>query len=253
MILGIVKFLAQRNQRPGPLQNRRPVQVEKGDNLQRCPGKNAAWISGKSVRLVNFVFLARSQRYAVSKKLTWDPKKGSRNGSPNKTHGFSGANFGKSVSFRVGKTPQISVWSYPTGLGARSQKYKPFEISEFVPDFPRIFFPNLCRFSFAHIRNKFWCNRCTGNKFSFCFPRWCFQAFFYFHPEPWGFMIQFDELIFSKGLVQPPTSSLRGTRQWHGPSVGPSKEDSKPQESLWVAIPAAFLGSGSEFFMRCLP
>ena len=59
-----------------------------------------------------------------------------------------------------------------------------------------------------------------------------FKHFFIFTPEPWGFMIQFDELIFSKGLVQPPTSSLRGTRQWHGPSVGPSKEDSKPQESL---------------------
>ena len=31
---------------------------------------------------------------------------------------------------------------------------------------------------------------------------------FYFHPDPWGFMIQFDLriLYFSKGLVQPPTS-----------------------------------------------
>ena len=29
---------------------------------------------------------------------------------------------------------------------------------------------------------------------------------FYVHPEPWGFMIQFDEHIFSNGLVQPPTS-----------------------------------------------
>ena len=29
--------------------------------------------------------------------------------------------------------------------------------------------------------------------------------FFNFHPDPWGFMIQFDEHIFSDGLVQPPT------------------------------------------------
>ena len=31
------------------------------------------------------------------------------------------------------------------------------------------------------------------------------QRFCYFHPDPWGFMIQFDEHIFQTGLVQPPT------------------------------------------------
>ena len=31
------------------------------------------------------------------------------------------------------------------------------------------------------------------------------QTFCYFHPDPWGFMIQFDEHIFQTGLVQPPT------------------------------------------------
>ncbi len=33
---------------------------------------------------------------------------------------------------------------------------------------------------------------------------------FYFHPDPWGFMIQFDEHIFQMGLVQPPTIVIYG-------------------------------------------
>ena len=37
-----------------------------------------------------------------------------------------------------------------------------------------------------------------------------FEYFWNFHPDPWGFMIQFDEHTFSNGLVQPPTSFLLG-------------------------------------------
>ena len=35
------------------------------------------------------------------------------------------------------------------------------------------------------------------------------QTCFFFHPYPWGFMIQIDEHIFQNGLVQPPTSWSR--------------------------------------------
>ena len=34
---------------------------------------------------------------------------------------------------------------------------------------------------------------------------------FYVHPEPWSFMIQFDEHMFSNGLVQPLTSMCQDT------------------------------------------
>ena len=33
---------------------------------------------------------------------------------------------------------------------------------------------------------------------------------FYFHPENWGRWTHFDEHIFSNGLVQPPTRTIRG-------------------------------------------
>ena len=245
--------------------------MEKGDNLQRCPGidwcdlTNPSWnpkkasdfwfrdICGKYQEnrsgLVKFVNLARSQRYAVSKKLTWDPKKGSRNGSPNKTYGFSGAKLGKSISFRVGKTPKSRCGPILQVWGPEVRSINLLRSQNLSLIFPGFFF-RIFVGSVLHISGtSFWCNRCTGNKFSFCFPSWCFQAFFYFHPEPWGFMIQFDELIF----FQPSTSSLRGTRRWHGPSVGPSKEDSKPQESLWVAIPAAFGVGRVNFSWDVLP
>ncbi len=36
-------------------------------------------------------------------------------------------------------------------------------------------------------------------------PRWWFQIVFYFRPDPWGSWTHFDELIFFKWVVQPPT------------------------------------------------
>ena len=45
-----------------------------------------------------------------------------------------------------------------------------------------------------------------------------FSNILYFHPEPWGFMIQFDEHIFSKGLVQPPGRFARAAQLENCPS-----------------------------------
>ena len=39
-------------------------------------------------------------------------------------------------------------------------------------------------------------------------PGWWFQ-FFYFHPDPWGFMIQFDLRIFFKWVGKKPPTSLK--------------------------------------------
>ena len=41
------------------------------------------------------------------------------------------------------------------------------------------------------------------------FTRWWQLKNFHFHPDPWGFMIQFDEHIFPDGLVQPPPTPLK--------------------------------------------
>ena len=201
---GHSKILSFWNQRPGR-KNRRPgfwcfffpSNYAGGEGWQssKVPGN---WIAtsrthlGTLKKLAIFGFrkilvgeickFGQISKIRSPKKLTWDPKKG-KEWIAQQNPWLSGANFGKSISFRIGKPPQISVWSYPTGLGARSQKYKPFEISEFVPDFPRIFFSESLSVQFCTYPEQVLVQQVPGNKFSFCFPSWCFQAFFIFTPN----------------------------------------------------------------------